>query len=71
MWAIYHIEHPFFERYKINSEPWPWTKNQAEWNILIRRTLKLVAVNVFLMVPLFTIVDFYGNESKMKFSIDI
>ena len=24
MWAIYHIELPFFERYKINNEKWPW-----------------------------------------------
>lgn len=24
MWVIYHIELPFFERYKINSNPWPW-----------------------------------------------
>ena len=23
-WAIYRVEHPFFERYKITNEPWPW-----------------------------------------------
>lgn len=24
---IYYIKHPFFERYKIESEPWPWEKD--------------------------------------------
>jgi hypothetical protein len=24
MYLIYHIELPFFERYKISNEPWPW-----------------------------------------------
>jgi len=23
-WIIYHIDHPFFEQYKIIKEPWPW-----------------------------------------------
>jgi tetrahydromethanopterin S-methyltransferase subunit D len=24
LWIVYHIEHPFFERYKVGPEPWPW-----------------------------------------------
>jgi hypothetical protein len=32
MWIIYHIEHPFFERYKISSNPWPWYENRVEWD---------------------------------------
>jgi hypothetical protein len=27
MYLIYNLEIPFFERYKITSEPWPWVKN--------------------------------------------
>jgi len=27
MWAIYEIELPFFERYKISQDPWPWKEN--------------------------------------------
>jgi len=62
MWGIYHIEHPFFERYKANSEPWPWNKDQKEWKILINKTLKLVALNVFIMIPTVIYIDFYANN---------
>jgi sterol desaturase/sphingolipid hydroxylase (fatty acid hydroxylase superfamily) len=27
MWGVYHVEHLFFEKYKINSKPWPWYEN--------------------------------------------
>jgi sterol desaturase/sphingolipid hydroxylase (fatty acid hydroxylase superfamily) len=28
---IYRLELPFFERYKITKEAWPWHENREEW----------------------------------------
>ena len=27
-YLIYHLEHPFFEQYKANTQPWPWNQNK-------------------------------------------
>jgi hypothetical protein len=41
MWVIYHLEWPFFERYKISKEPWPWNENKEEWKKKVVESLKL------------------------------
>jgi len=52
IWAIYYIELPFFERYKISREPWPWNKDKDEWRKLIKKTLLLVGANIFIVLPI-------------------
>lgn len=52
MWAIYHVELPFFERYKITNDPWPWVENKEEWNKLLWKSIKMVAFNNFVSFPL-------------------
>jgi len=29
--AVYSLEWQFFERYKVNLNPWPWQQNKAEF----------------------------------------
>lgn len=55
MWIIYHIELPFFERYKINSEPWPWYQNPAEWRELLKKSILLVSFNGLVSLPILLI----------------
>ena len=52
MWAIYHAEIPFFERYKISSSPWPWNENKKEWRSLLIKSLALCFFNSIVCVPL-------------------
>ena len=52
MWLIYHIELPFFERYKISSDPWPWVENKDEWMKLLRKSIALVGFNNLVSLPL-------------------
>jgi hypothetical protein len=51
MWAIYHINLPFFERYKINSKQWPWVEDRVQWNKTLKKTLKLVGFNLLFTHP--------------------
>ena len=34
-YLIYHIEHPFFENYKINKNLWPWKEDISKWKLLV------------------------------------
>jgi hypothetical protein len=71
LWFIYHIEHPFFEKYKINNEPWPWNDNKTKWNKVIRKTLLLVGFNVFVMTPLSHILDYILNNYDTRYTYDL
>ncbi len=67
MWLIYHIELPFFERYKISSDPWPWAENKEEWNILLKKSIALVGFNNLVSTPitLFLFTTLQGRDVKM------
>jgi len=72
LWFIYHIEHPFFEKYKINNEPWPWNNlSKKEWHTLLRKTLLLVCFNVFIMAPTSAILDFVGHNYQLRWTYDV
>jgi hypothetical protein len=32
LYIIYHLEHPFFEKFKTNDKPWPWQEDREKWN---------------------------------------
>ena len=51
MWGIYHLEHPFFERYKIKSKPGPWNQNLEEWKDLLKKSLMLCTFNSMFGIP--------------------
>jgi len=52
MYFIYHFEIPFFERYKISKEPWPWYKDPQKWNKQLKQTIKVLAFNQLVLMPL-------------------
>mmetsp|Transcript_18838 Transcript_18838/g.18815 ORF Transcript_18838/g.18815 Transcript_18838/m.18815 type:complete len:318 (+) Transcript_18838:31-984(+) len=52
MYLIYHAELPFFERYKISNDPWPWKKNPELWKVQLKKTIKNLLFNNLIVVPL-------------------
>jgi sterol desaturase/sphingolipid hydroxylase (fatty acid hydroxylase superfamily) len=53
MYIVYHIQHPFFEKYKINMNPWPWNADREEWKLMLKRTLLTIVLNQFILLPFF------------------
>jgi len=71
MWAIYYIELPFFERYKINREPWPWNKDKEEWRKLIKKTLLLVGANIFIVLPIALLTPLLLNKWVVDYKFGV
>lgn len=71
MWAIYHIELPFFERYKITNDPWPWVENKEEWVVLLKKSIALVAFNNLISVPFTLILFTYLNNYSVNLSFAV
>jgi sterol desaturase/sphingolipid hydroxylase (fatty acid hydroxylase superfamily) len=69
MWFIYHLELPFFERYKINGRPWPWNEDQEKWKLQLKKTLKMYGFNVGIMVPFLICCD-VAIGVKFRFDIE-
>jgi len=40
---------PFFEKWKIQKKDWPWNQNRQEWYKLLRRTIQVVSLNIFIL----------------------
>lgn len=70
MLVIYWIELPFFERYKINSQPWPWKANTEKFKVQIMKTVKALAINLLIVSPLSTLFSIVTDGVKMKFSLE-
>ena len=68
MYGIYHIEHPFFEQFKINQNPWPWNENRSEWIIKLKNTLKLQGFNMIVMPAVLIFIDLYFQNFQIRFS---
>lgn len=69
--VIYHLEWDFFERYKINPNPWPWKKDREAWVKLMRKSVIVVIFNNLIILPLLMLLDIHANEYKCPFSFDI
>lgn len=52
MWAVYHLELPFLEKYKVTSQPWPWKGKKEEWNKLMIKSIINTVLNGFITLPL-------------------
>lgn len=60
---IYLMKHPFFERYKTTSEPWPWEINQEEFMIQLKKTFKQLLFNHLIILPLCLLPNIIFNFS--------
>jgi len=71
MYCIYHLEHPFFEQFKIQAEPWPWQKDPAEWNTVLKKSLAMVAFNNIFTLPFMIFLNIYFNNYEVMMSFEI
>ena len=68
MWAIYRVESSFFEKYKINSAPWPWNENREEWLILLRKSLLISSFNGLIILPLLILSSVYFDNWDVQYT---
>lgn len=55
---VYRAKHPFFEQFKDNDRPWPWEYDR-DFPQQFRKAIKQVAINNFIVTPLFSFVNYY------------
>ena len=66
MYAIYKVELPFFERYRISSEPWPWKTNPKEFNSKLISTFVTLFWNSIVIMPLITFLSAYCDIVELR-----
>lgn len=57
MYFIYVNKWPFFEQYRISTEPWPWETDSQAWRKLLAKSIKMVALNSLVVGPAIVILD--------------
>jgi hypothetical protein len=62
---------PFFEKYKVNNEPWPWQENRAGWLKHLRKTLFIIAINYGLGMPFLMIVSMLSKNYEVPFPFEM
>ena len=66
MYVIYHLELPFFERYKVNDRPWPWNNKNEDWNGMLYKTIKQLLFNHLLILPIVSAESLIRGESNFR-----
>ena len=49
--VLYYLNLPFFERYKVLEEPWPWQEDPEAFWKLVKKTAKLYFFNIYAQKP--------------------
>jgi sterol desaturase/sphingolipid hydroxylase (fatty acid hydroxylase superfamily) len=64
---LYRIEHPFFEKYKLSSKPWPWNKDNKKWKIMFKKTMRVILINALVVFPIVVSIEpFFAGVSYNK-----
>jgi len=62
--VLYYIKHPFFEKYKISPEPWPWEVD-SQWKVMMYKSIALTLTNQLIITPVLLLGDyFYGCDFR-------
>lgn len=51
-WLLYTLDHPLIEQFKVYPGKWPWQENKAEWQNILSKTIRVIAFNNFVLIPL-------------------
>jgi sterol desaturase/sphingolipid hydroxylase (fatty acid hydroxylase superfamily) len=70
MLVIYKLELQFFERYKNNSQPWPWKANPTKFKGTIMKTVKALFINLMIVFPISVAVPILLGTVKLRFSAE-
>jgi methylsterol monooxygenase len=49
---LYKAKLPSIEKYRCNTEKWPWEEDAEKWNILFNKTIKVVVFHNLVIVPI-------------------
>ena len=69
-WLIYRSKLNFFERYKVNDNPWPWEKDRFEWDKMLKSCLKFHIINKYLVVTIINIPSMIEGNCYVELSSD-
>lgn len=58
LYFIYVGKFPFFEKYRVSNDAWPWEDNPQEWKILLKSTVVTLFVNQMIILPI-SMLHFY------------
>jgi sterol desaturase/sphingolipid hydroxylase (fatty acid hydroxylase superfamily) len=56
---LYKLNHPAIERFKCNSQPWPWQETPKEWPRILLKTVMVVGFYNLIIVPSVTSIVVY------------
>ena len=65
-YAVYHAESDVFEKYKVESEPWPWKEDRGKWIIQLKKTAKLIFFNQFVVIPGLLSLTYLRGKALMR-----
>jgi sterol desaturase/sphingolipid hydroxylase (fatty acid hydroxylase superfamily) len=65
-YIIYHFEWKFFEKYKVEDEPWPWQEDKNKWKLQLTKTIKLILFNHLIVIPLLTLPSILKGKSPVR-----
>lgn len=71
LYTIYHLELDFFERYKINPNPWPWKNDKKAWTDLMKKSVLVVVFNNAVVMPFSIWLDAIINNYHLPFSTSV
>ena len=70
-YPFYSRNIPYFEQFKVSNEPWPWVIDEKKWRVTFRNSIKRVAFNGLVNLPLFLITTFtLFNKGRNKTRLD-
>jgi len=70
MYIIYHLEWPFFEKYKVTKNPWPWNDKNEDWPGTLKKTLITLFINHFICTPVISLEALIKNKPNYRISPD-
>mmetsp|Transcript_23004 Transcript_23004/g.16313 ORF Transcript_23004/g.16313 Transcript_23004/m.16313 type:complete len:222 (+) Transcript_23004:141-806(+) len=67
---VYHIEHPFMEKYKSNDYPWPWYEDPQGWREMVIKSIKVTLTNNFIVLPIVAMGEFALGMHEWSFAVE-
>ena len=67
---IYTLNHPFFEKYKINTNPWPWISDPEEYKVRRWETIKNVCLVCIFVNNISFFLVMAANLVSMSYDFD-
>ena len=64
--VLYTLKIPYFEKFRITNEPWPWEQNPEDYKRLKKDTYLTVFINNFIIIPLSLCIPILTGSAKFS-----